>query len=56
MKVYIVWRLQHAPIEAFTTLRRAEALCVLLARDGIETFIEELTVNEAAPEPITKDT
>ncbi|MHC4315778.1 MAG: hypothetical protein ACYSW3_25325 [Planctomycetota bacterium] len=52
MKVYVVWRMHHAPLEVFTKHRKAEALVVLLARDGVEAFIEPCTLNEATPEPI----
>ena len=51
MKVYVVWRMHHAPLEVFTTQRKAEALVITLARDGHEAFVEQCTLNEATPEP-----
>ena len=46
MKVYIVWDPTSAPIEAFSTMRRAKSLVEILRRDGIEAHIAPLVLNK----------
>ena len=52
MEVYVVWSPHHAPLEVFTTRRKADALVELLDRDGHTAYVEALLLNVATPDPI----
>lgn len=51
MEVYVVWRTNHAPLEVFTTQRRALALVLTLKREGFEAFVTSYHLNGATPDP-----
>ena len=51
MKVYIVWVPNSAPIEAFSTMKRAKSLVEILRREGIEAYIAPLVLNKNTTVP-----
>lgn len=52
MEVYVVWRDHHAPLEVFSTQRKAAHLIEELSRAGVEAFFTRLVLNDATPKEL----